>query len=55
MVGNHEFLTLKFILINEGKSNKSCQKYLLLKTSVRITQKKASRTDLIKKRPDAVC
>ena len=53
MAQNYAFLTLKFVLINEGESNRNLPKIFAGK-NLRITQKKASRVDLIKKWPDVV-
>ena len=39
MVQNYEFLTLKFILINEGESNRKFPKIFVVK-KLRMTQKK---------------
>ena len=48
-----EFLTLKYVLINEGESNRKLVKIFAGKNLE--WHKKASRADLIKKRPGAVC
>ena len=54
MVSNYEFLTLKFVSINRGESNRKLPKMFPGKNS-QMTQKKASRADLIKKRHGALC
>ena len=54
MVKNYKFLTLKFVLINERESKRKLPKMFPDK-NLRMTQKKASGDDLIKKRPAAVC
>ena len=61
MVQNDEFLTFKFVFINEGESNRklsnqieSCWKCLQVKIYER-QKKKTSPADLIKKKPDVVC
>ena len=50
----YEFLTLKYVLINKGKSNKKLPKMFADKNNW-MTQKKTSLADLTKRRPDAFC
>ena len=45
---------LKSVLIIEGQSNRKLPKMFAGK-NLRMTQKKAPQTDLIRKRPDYVC
>ena len=49
MVKNYKFLTLKFVLINERESKRKLPKMFPDK-NLRMTQKKASGDDLIKKK-----
>ena len=49
MVYNYEFLTPKFVLINEGESNRKLPKIFAGKT------KKSCMRWFNKKRPDAMC
>ena len=51
MLLSYEFLTLKFVLINEGESNGKLPKMFASKKFTNET-KKVSCADLIKKRPD---
>ena len=50
MLLSYEFLTLKFVLINEGESNGKLPKMFASKKFTNET--KVSCADLIKKRPD---